>query len=295
MSQFIIRVPHAIDAKLARLPAFQLERILTVPQRGTSHRELFRDSCAMHRCGFTASEQEQVLRARYERYYREITDREYVSAITHAAGASTKQWPRWPNAEPALIAAVLKGEGSVSQLETSSPVQEPWELTPAVILDRYFGENDIMSMGKTKTHTDTETRDWFRGREHEYQFVVPNPMSASCGTTQDGKPSKRCLDNSGPWVSQVIEFDHGTLDDQARLHLKLQVQGAALRMVVYSGGKSLHGWYDVKHWPQDQFDRFRRDAAMLGADRALFTACQFVRVPNALRDNGKIQKTVYLS
>ena len=289
-------LPAALSTKLTQLPAYQLARIATPPEQGKGHRELFRDACVLHRHRFTADEIEQVLRARFWGYYHEIPDRDFEEAIRNASGApSTPRQPRWPDAQPALIAVVLKGEGSVGQLESSSPVKEPWELETGDVLDRFFGDQDILCMGTTASCWVTKPRSWFRGKEHSYQFVVPNPLSALSGLKNDGTPSSRCNSNAGPWLTQVIEFDTGTLDEQAKIHLKLQASGATLRMVVFSGGKSLHGWYDVRGWPPEKLREFRWYASVLGADDATFPACQFVRAPNARRENGQIQHVLFLA
>ena len=285
----------SFHSKLALLPERQRKLLLVPPQKGNGHRELFRDACILRRLGLTAAEQEQVLRARFANYYRDISDRELEDAIASAAGARAAHWPRWPQPKTTLIAQVMQEAGSLQQLRDDSPVKEPGKLDTGEILDRFYQEQDFLCMGRTNKLSETEERIWFRGRESDYQLLVPNAMSAAIGTKRDGSPSKRCLDNSGPWITQVIEFDYGTLDEQASLHLKLRSRGARLRMVVYSGGKSLHGWYDVKDWSADQLMAFRGDAAALGADRMMFTACQFTRTPNALRDNGKSQEVVYLS
>jgi hypothetical protein len=102
------------------------------------------------------------------------------------------------------------------------------------------------------------------------------------------------LANTGPLTYQVVEFDRGTLDEQAKIHLHL-LHFAKLRLVVFSGNKSLHGWYDVRSMGPEEITRFRRYVAALGADKATFTPCQLVRTPNARRDNGAIQTVLFLA
>ena len=285
----------SISAKLALLPERQRKLLLVPPQRGSGHRELFRDACILRRLGLTAAEQDQVLRARFANYYRDIFDREFEDAINNAAGARGKHWPRWPRPQAALIARSLSTPGSLDQLREASPVKEPGTLATGDVLDRFIQKEDILCMGKSAAHSETEVRSWYSGREHEYQLVVPNAMCATTGTTKDGRPSKRCLANSGHWRTQVVEFDFGTIAEQARLHSMLLSICGSLRMIVFSGGKSLHGWYDVRDWHPRELETFRWHAAALGADTATFTACQFVRTPNARRDNGALQEAVYLS
>jgi hypothetical protein len=75
-----------------------------------------------------------------------------------------------------------------------------------------------------------------------YQFVVPSPMSKPAGINLEGKKSVRCLDNTGPRRFVVTEFDQGSLDEQAALLLYLATI-LPLILVVFSGSKSLHGWF----------------------------------------------------
>jgi len=284
----------SISAKRALLSEHQSKLLLAPPQKGSGHRELFRDACILRRHGFTTAEQEQVLRERFANYYRDISDRELADAINNAAGAREKHWPRWPRPQASLIARILSAPGSLDQVREASPVKVPGSLKTGDVLDRFIQKEDILCMGKSAAHSETEVRSWFRGREHEYQLVVPNAMRATTGTTKDGRPSRRCLGNSGQWRTQVIEFDSGTISEQARLHCALSSIGGALRMLVLSGGKSLHGWYDVRDWQPRELEAFRWHAAALGADTATFTACQFVRTPNAVRDNNNLQEVVFL-
>src|SRR5262245_2661328 len=58
---------------------------------------------------------------------------------------------------------------------------------------------------------------------------------------------------------------------------------------VHSGGKSLHGWFDVHGEDEKKIKWFFRYAVSLGADPATWTRSQFVRMPGGRRDNGKAQ------
>ncbi|KAB2912482.1 MAG: hypothetical protein F9K30_20695 [Dechloromonas sp.] len=153
---------------------------------------------------------------------------------------------------------------------------------------------DLLCLASSLPTAVTDTRDAFRGREHAHQFIVPNPMSASTGLTSEGRVSRRCLANTGPLTYQVVEFDQGALEEQAKIHLHLAGM-AKLRLVVFSGNKSLHGWYDVRSMGPEVVMRFRRYVAALGADKATFNPCQLVRTPNARRDNGAIQTALFVS
>jgi hypothetical protein len=64
--------------------------------------------------------------------------------------------------------------------------------------------------------------------------------------------------------------------------------------VVYSGGKSLHGWYLAYGKPEAKLRAFMNYAVRVGADQATWLKSQFVRLPDGLRENGKCQVTYYL-
>lgn len=117
--------------------------------------------------------------------------------------------------------------------------------------------------------------------------MVPSPMTAPSGKALDGTTSHRCLANTAPRRWLVIEFDSGSIDEQAALHWHLGSAAEAmgwplLRLAVHSGGKSLHGWYGICE------DEARAESLMvyartLGADTATWNRCQLVRLPAGRR------------
>ena len=130
------------------------------------------------------------------------------------------------------------------------------------------------------------------------QFVVSNPMRGPAGLTKEGKPSARCQANVAlrRWI--VAEFDGPELnrDKQAKLASVL-ARGLPLKMVVDSGGKSLHCWYACEGLDVREAARFFWAAVALGADRTRWDPCGWVRMPGGVRrkDGGQAvrQKVVY--
>jgi hypothetical protein len=117
-------------------------------------------------------------------------------------------------------------------------------------------------------------------------------MSAPLGKRKsDGELSAHTLDNTGPRQNIVVEFDDGaTLDEQAARHIWLS-ELRDLRMVVFSGSKSLHGWYRAQ---DEQSDRqFMEHAVRLGADPKTWLRSQFVRLPNGRREDATVQKVEF--
>jgi len=129
------------------------------------------------------------------------------------------------------------------------------------------------------------TAEW-AGSAAESELIVPSPMIALTGITQTGKSSVRSLSNTGPRRWLVIEFDGGVIDEQAMLHWHLDsLEILPLRLVLSSGGKSLHGWYGPVS-SEATAHRMMSAATKIGADPATWTRCQLVRLPGGMRNKG---------
>ena len=66
-----------------------------------------------------------------------------------------------------------------------------------------------------------------------------------------------------------------------------------LIMAVWSGGKSIHGWYDLSALRRDAKRLFYQHARHLGADNALWNTAALVRMPGGRRDTGEDQPILY--
>jgi hypothetical protein len=77
------------------------------------------------------------------------------------------------------------------------------------------------------------------------------------------------------------------LDQQAALLWHLAQFAPSLALVVYSGSKSAHGWFFCEGQPEDKIQRFFDYAVSLGADSRTWSRCQFVRMPDGKRSDGK--------
>jgi hypothetical protein len=206
----------------------------------------------------------------------------------------------------------LKDLGSLSPMSVGgdSPMTEE-------ILDTLFPGNPLLCLGRSANYFLTRPRESFRGRESAFQFIVPNPMIKATGLTQDDRKSERCLDNTGPRRFLVAEFDISENDEQwapyvqewqakgisvldanVALLLELARRGRPrlpLVLAVYSGGKSIHSWYWCEGSTDEQLRPFMVRAVRLGADRATWTRCQLVRMPDGTRDNGRRQQVHFFA
>lgn len=243
---------------------------------------------------------------------REVPDREIEAAVTTAfestwspapqvqrkrrgpsAACLTPRRQRWPARDPKLIEAACASGLGLADLWEASPILFGDERSHAEeIIDALFPGDPLLCVAvRTAKSSRTAPRSQWRGSFESSALIVPSPMSAPTGINKRGQVSKRCLDNTGPRRYLVVEFDSGTQDSQAARLLHL-AQFAPMLLALFSGKRSLHGWFLVAGQPEDVSKRFFRYAVALGADRSLWTPCQPVRVPDGLRDNG-VRQTVY--
>jgi hypothetical protein len=156
---------------------------------------------------------------------------------------------------------------------------------------------------------------------YEYAQIVPNPMTAEEGCTKGGKTSARSIENAAVHrryavtdfdftvegafggVIQRLMFENGLMPREmiheitAALILEIAQRSPdiTLIMVVDSGGKSLHAWWDIRHMTFEQQRKWFFQWVPLGADPAIFKSNnQFVRMPHGTREvHGHRQPVIY--
>lgn len=131
---------------------------------------------------------------------------------------------------------------------------------------------------------------------HTLEFIVANPMWYTTGRNQEGEMSRRChrsAANERGRRYMVVEFDQGSLERQAALLAALHSEAHPLVMVVFSGGKSLHGWFFVQDLPPPKPLQFFQAAARLGCDTSLWDRAKLVRMPGGIRNNQTLQPILY--
>ena len=226
---------------------------------------------------------------------RRAIDRSRSSAWDPTSKAPVKTRTRRPRMDfdPDLRLEVIQNEAvDVADLVERSPIR--WDddaPRTTEILRTLFPAGSLLCCGRSSQVFRTRPlEEWTTASD--WQLIVPSPMSAIKGLTQDGRESEHTLDNTGPRRFLVVEFDQGRPEDQASLHLHL-AQYAPLVMVVHSGGKSLHGWFYCKDEPEELVRDFMDYALRLGADAATWTRSQFVRMPDGLRNSRNRQRVFY--
>jgi hypothetical protein len=203
--------------------------------------------------------------------------------------------PTWPRVNAEQREAVTASGGGLVDL---------WELSPVrftdnhshteEIIDRLFPGSPLLCVGKSNSQFSTRHRESWRGRLTNMALIVPSPMSARTGHTQDGKESEHTLENTGPRRFLVIEQDSGSVDEQSAILLHL-AERAPLALAVHSGSKSIHGWFYCANQLEERLRVFMRYAVSLGADQATWTRSQFVRMPGGTRADGNPQVVYFFN
>ncbi|WPJ95242.1 hypothetical protein SH580_17610 [Coraliomargarita algicola] len=231
----------------------------------------------------------EIDRAVRRAYDSDSPARKTGARLAKAAGAlSVQKYPPWPKLDESLRATIL----------ITPPIFDPGETldwTTADIVDALYQSDDLLCLAKDNTSAVTAPRNRWRGRESQYQFLVANPMRFLMGRTQEGKPSSRCHGNATrSRIFQVVEFDQGTREEQAAILSALNSEQTPLVLVVWSGSKSLHGWFDVRKLSEAEKCEFFAQACRYGADRTLWDQSKLVRMPGGTRQsNGQQQSILY--
>lgn len=210
--------------------------------------------------------------------------------------ATPKPRPKWPTVATEAIKAIIDEQpDALLKLQNQSPVIISTENHDTeCILERLFPGNPLVCVASGVGESLVAPRQQLPPLG-DFTYVVPSPMSKENGVNQQGKPSCRCIDNTGRRTYLVVEFDQGSHNEQSALILHLATL-APLAMVVDSGGKSLHSWFLCADQNEEQIRKFFSYAVSLGADRATWTKCQLVRMPMVTRpDTGRTQKVLFFN
>jgi hypothetical protein len=203
--------------------------------------------------------------------------------------------PAWPPVNQEQREAVIATGLDLVDLWEVSPVRFEDNASHAEeVIDVLFPGNPLLCVGQSNSQFATCDRESWRARLADMSLIVPSPMSARTGHTQDGKESEHTLENTGPRRFLVIEQDCGNIDEQSAILLHL-AQRAPLALAVHSGSKSIHGWFYCAGQSEGRLRAFMRYSVALGADRATWIRSQFVRMPDGTRDNGKRQTAYFFN
>jgi len=204
----------------------------------------------------------------------------------------------WPEVDKNEIEAVAeKNPHSLQELRKESPYPESelGKISSWWLLQLLFPKGSLVCLGESVPSCSTKKLEEFFCSNENLPFIVPRTMSEEFGVSLDGEISNRCNNNTGPERFVVIEFDDMEENVQVSM-IKHLSQFLPLVLVLHSGGKSFHAWFNGCDSSEERVLAFRRHAASLGADKAVFTMCQMVRMPNQCREeNGNLQELHYFA
>lgn len=200
--------------------------------------------------------------------------------------------PAWPKLNQDKRDAVA-ARGSLADLWEASPIRLDGDGSRTEeIIDALFSGDPLLCVGESQSSFRTLSREEWRGKLSSNAMIVPSPMTARQGTTQDDKVSEHALSITAPRRYLVVEQDRGTIDDQAAVLMHL-AKYAPLVLAVHSGSKSIHGWFVCGDESEQTQRDFMRYAVSLGADHATWCRSQFVRMPDGRREDGNRQSVFY--
>lgn len=202
---------------------------------------------------------------------------------------------------------IVENGGDISLLTRSSPTELPTDQRQIArfCLDKLYPGDPLLCVAPVPNRHFTARKKEIIKKPHLYSLIVPSPMSSVWGINKKGKRSQRCLDNTGPRIYLICEFDlvvdpskpnlldqeflawafslGKTIPDISAALIMHLAKAAPLVAAIDSGGKSLHGWFNVEGWDEAEVARFMTVAIRLGADHHTLTKYQLVRMPGAVR------------
>ena len=197
------------------------------------------------------------------------------------------QLPLKNKSQEAVNDALQDYNWSVSKMMEDSPIDaRHWP--GHEVLGQLFDPMDLVCSG-TFYKPQTRTLCEWHNTGMSGDLFCPNPMQRQTGISKEGKVSQRCRDNAGRRKYLVYESDDKTLDFDAKARLikcLWDKTGANLRMVVNSGGKSLHACFDASE-DEEMNWQFMSLAVKYGGDPGMYRPEQQSRLPNAFRRSKK--------
>jgi len=170
----------------------------------------------------------------------------------------------------AITPAELWAQSPCKMPADEIPDSELWRLPISL-----FAPDDVVWCGGYLDSGEPEHQDRFR-TAHEWLSGTDHPGPRICPSTFKAGSYSRSADNVLVRRFIVIESDVLSWRDQCAL-INLVRQTCRLRMVLGTGGKSLHAWFDMP--PPETLGQLEIILPALGVDEASFRPAQPYRMP----------------
>jgi hypothetical protein len=263
---------------------------------GSGHNTSLVDVAHWYR--FLSLSEDMATEALLEHYSRKKTDVDRAIRRVYDSGDGTfKPSPQFPDLDQEKVDRIA--DVSVDELLLLSPA--PIDTSPRDIIAELFKEGDLVCLGSGVPHPHAirvaHIHEFSEGQLEQATFIIPAAMRGRDAVDNAGGDG-RSLNSQANILSrrfQVVEFDTLSKERSAGV-LMLLAKYAPLRMVVDSGNKSVHGWYDLGGVTDAQRLLFLQRACSLGADPRLNSKNQWVRMPGGPNPKtGRRQQVLYLN
>jgi hypothetical protein len=304
----------------------RIANIAPTPSQGQGvHKWLIKSARIMHENGLPADEITRRLTTATAHMKRKNKTDEIAKTVrtvtgTDAPTPGVNGGGAWPDHENERIDSIV--------LAGAPHLYDAWEQSPRrfddgnshceEIIDIAFPGDPLLCVGLDNYKFATRRREVWRGHLHRFPLIVPNPQLSVYGHTADGKISEHTKEATARPIYQVSEFDFEELDDDGNetvwtpsvrrwkaagltiadacaALIFVLAQLLPLFLIVFSGGKSLHGWFLVQHLAKEAIRAFMEEAVKLGACHSTATKSQFIRMPDGRRQNGARQTVFYFN
>ena len=180
---------------------------------------------------------------------------------------------------------------SFEQMKKDSPVKCGDQIDQWHLMLGLFKPEEIIFLG---SRWDSNPQN-FKPAGEWMKFLVPQPFEQiGPAVYKDGVTARR-KDQILYQPYMVVESDRLTFDESCAIFSWLKNRAKLnLKAIVYTGGKSLHAWYEMPS--ESHFKDLKIILPELGCDPAMLRTGQISRMPGAYRvDKGKFQTLHYFS
>ena len=185
---------------------------------------------------FSKGEIRDVLTTAGDIYSGDVQERDIERVIARAYDKNFEQRksPKWPDYDAVLARRVVEKFPfqTIAELEERSSLEAQ---DPAQILETLFPGDPLLCLAvepKEKCVT-RKLSEWIGEGLADKNFIVPSPMSATTGKTKEGKPSGRCLDNTGERRYLVVESDEAELSKDEKAAIIGHLESLAPLVMVF--------------------------------------------------------------
>jgi hypothetical protein len=236
------------------------------------------------------------------------------------ARPTQKKWPELDSDQ--ITQAVKAAPATIEDIMLESPLPPDATRHPIDVLAELHGAKgeEFLCIAPRPTNgfctrtfnewAESVRRRWKAGKHsiiQDWQMVVPNLMQTRAGTTKEGRDDRprtsanACHPDQMRFAVVEVDITHddpicgslGKTPPEICASIILgKLDRDKLRMVVRSGGKSLHAWMDVHGMNAEELESLFRSLAPLGVDPRDRLPEQQFRLPNGYRREKQARQSV---